>query len=338
MSYKVTKTISVPYIDHEYTVSGDTVHTHEVTRHKNVDINIHVETEPFDDSVDECCGKVDLLTASIGGYKVAHVAAKRAASDKIVDSATAGFTGLINQSINMQTAGQDAQMHALAGELVLQCKELDHKHDVMTNDFNRIKGRYTNLFTDLDNELKRRILQLCKPCFNFVENIRQEQNRRISSNLLSTATLGARESEAARTAIQASKVKQNAASLITAARDHVASHIHMENVIKAVSVDGCENLTYYVPVMMYTRCDEQGPQRQLVANPVTAQGIYQAADTTLGNLQEMPLSPDDRQRIDAHFNQMVEQQIAPQASGRRLADIMRHLYQGTEFTTYVTNQ
>jgi hypothetical protein len=338
MSYTVRKTISVPYTDHDYTISNNTVHTHEITRHKDVDINIHVETEPFDDSVDECCGKVDLLTTSITGYKVAHVAAKQAASDRIVDSATAGFTGLINQSINMQTAGQDAQMHALAGELVMQCKELDHKHDVMTNDFNRIKGRYTNLFNDLDKELKHRILALCKPCFNFVENIRKEQNRRISSNLLSTATLGARESESARTAIQASKVKQNAASLITAARNHVASHIHMENVIKAISVEGSENLTYYVPVMMYTRCDEQGAQRQLVANPVTAQGIYQNADTTLGNLQERPMTPDDCQRIDFHFNQMVEQQIAPQASGRRLADIMRRLYQGTEFITYVNNQ
>lgn len=337
MSYKVTKTITVPYEDHRMSGSGENAHLVSFTNHKYVDINIHVETEPFDDSVDECCDKVNLLTTSITGYKVAHVAAKQQASDRIVNSATAGFTGLINQSINMQTAGQDAQMHALAGELVMQCKELDHKHDVMTSDFNRIKGRYTNLFTDLDNELRRRIHALCKPCFNFVENIRQEQNRRISSNLLSTATLGARESESARTAIQASKVKQNAAGLITAARNHVASHIHMENVIKAISVDGCENLTYYVPVMMYTRCDEQGAQRQLVANPVTAQGIYQAADTTLGNLQEMPLAPDDRQRIDSHFNQMVEQRIAPQASGRRLADIMRRLYQGTEFITYVTN-
>ena len=338
MSYTVSKTISVAYTDHELSGSGENKYLSPVTRHKDVDINSHVDTDPFDESVDHCSNNVGMLTASIGGYKVAHVKAKRDASDKIVNSATNGFMGMISQSLDMQSASQDAAMKAVAGELVMQCKELGHKHDVMNNDYNRIKGRYTSLFDNLDKELKRRIHFLVKPCFNFVENIRQEQNRRISSNLLSTATLGARESEAARTAIQASKVKANAAQLIAAARDHVASHIHTEEVMKAVSVEGCENLTYYVPVMLYSQNDEKGTQQNIVANPQTAQGINQNANTTFTHLGGHPMPPPERQRIDNYFNQMVEQQIMPLASGRRMADIMRRLYQTTEFTTYATNQ
>ena len=341
MSYKVSKTISVPYIDHEYTLSrsGDSVevHTYEVTRHKDVDINIHVDTTPFDQSVEDCAEHVEGLTASIGGFKAAHVLAKQQSRDQIINSATAGFTNMIEQSINMQSAGHDASMKAVAGELMQQCQELNHKHEVMNSDYNRIKGRYLNLFNDLDKELKRRILFLTKPCFDFVDGIRKEQNRRISSSLLSTATLGARENEAARTAIQASKVKGNATQLIAAARDHIAHHAHMENMMKAITTTGSETLTYYVPAMMYQRTDEQGTQKQIVANPTTARGLAGNGDQRFAQMAERPMSTEERRRIDNHFNQLVEQHVAAMHEGRRLADIIRHLYHNTEFTTYSTN-
>ncbi len=337
MSYTVKKTISVPYTDHEYTISGDTVHTYEVTRHKDVDIKIHVDTVPFDNSVDDCSDHVGTLTASIAGYQAAHVATKQACADKIVNSATAGFSNLISQSINMQTAGQDAQMNALAGELMMQCKELGHKHDVMNNDFNRIKGRYTNLFTDLDNELRRRIMSLMKPCFDFVKNLRQEQERQISSALLSTATLGARESESARTAILASRLKEHATSLIDAARRHVSSRIAMDRTFKAVTSPGSERATYFVPVMSYCMTNQQGTTPQVRANAVFDPAMGQQAQAAMATLATHPATPEARAQVDAHFNRLLEQQVAPLPQGKRMADIMRRLYSATELITYTTN-
>lgn len=338
MSYTVKKTISVPYTDHDYYISGDTVHTTEVTRHKDVDIKIHVDTLPFDNSVDDCTQHVDMLTASITGYQAAHVAAKQAAADRVVNSATNGFMNLISQTIDMQTAGQDAQVQALTGELLLQCRELSHKKEVMNGDFNRIKSRYTSLFTDLDNELRRRILALMKPCFDFVKNLRKEQDRQVSSALLSTATLGARESESARTAILASRLKEHAARLIDAAKSHVSTRIAMDSTFKHVAQPGNRRLTYYVPVLSYCITDPQGTTAQLRANPLFTQLTGQQTQTLMATLTAMPATPDVRQQVDTHFNRMVEQQVAPLPQGKRMADIMRRLYSATELITYTTPQ
>ena len=91
-------------------------------------------------------------------------------------------------------------MHALAGELMQQCKELEYKHEVMNKDFNRIKSRYTSLFETITKELNNRLKQLIKPCFDFVSEVRLEQNRRIETSLLSVATTTGKESDAVRIA------------------------------------------------------------------------------------------------------------------------------------------
>lgn len=337
MSYTVSKTISIEYTDHEISGSGENITVHEVTRHKDVDINIHVDTDPFDASVDHCANQVTGLTEAIVGFKTANVLSKQRSTQAIADRTTAGFIQLIEQNINMQTAGLDADMNALAGELMQQCKELEHKHDVMTSDYNRIKSRYTTLFDDLNNELKRRITFLMKPCFEFVKLVKQEQNRRIDSDLLSTATLGARENESARIAIQASKVKKNAMSLITAAKNYVASRIALDEMTDFVAVPDGQAATYYAPVVLMKSKDEQSERDQVVLNQeMEQQGLV--TRQMLGRLNSMPTQPltaQERGRIDDFFIQRMDQWNDGSPRSRRVADQLMALYGNTELISYV---
>ena len=150
MSYTETKTLPVNYEDHEYRLVGSGnnayVETYPVTRTKYIDVNVNVDTTPFDYSVDNCGDHIGTLTGSIVGFKTANVASKIDNEKKIVNSVTSGFSSMIEQNLSLQNAGLEAQMHALAGELMQQCKELEYKHEVMNKDFNRIKSRYTSLF------------------------------------------------------------------------------------------------------------------------------------------------------------------------------------------------
>lgn len=336
MSYTVSKTISVEYTDHEYSVSDGNVSVHEVTRHKDVDINIHVDTDPFDASVSDCAGQVTGLTGAIVGFKTANVASKQRAAKTIADRTTAGFMQLIEQNINMQTAGLDADLNALAGELMQQCKELDHKHQVMNGDYNRIKSRYTALFDDLNKELSRRITFLMKPCFDFVKLLKQEQNRRIDSDLLSTATLGARENAAARIAIQASKVKKNAVALITAAKNYVASRIALDEMTSFVAVPDAAQATYYAPVVLLKTQDSQGETDRVVLNPQMdrQERVRQQMLTSMARMKTSPLSQDERARIDNYFIQRMDQWNDGSPRSRRVADTLMALYANTELISY----
>lgn len=337
MSYTVSKTITVEYIDHDYRVNGNDVSVYEVTRHKDIDINVHVDTTPFDASVDDCAGQVNGLTAAIVGFKTANVASKQRATQAIADRTTAGFMQLIEQNINMQTAGLDADMNALAGELMQQCKELDHKHQVMTSDYNRIKNRYTSLFDDLNKELKRRITFLMKPCFDFVKLVKQEQSRRIDSDLLSTATLGSRENESAKIAIQASKVKTNAAALITAAKNYVASRIALDEMIDFVAVPDGQPATYYAPVVLMKAKDEQGEADRVVLNQDMEQN-NQVSTLLMGRINTMSTQPQaaaERGRIDDYFIQRMNEWNDGSPRSRRVADMLMMLYGNTELISYV---
>ena len=158
MSYTVSKTISVEYEDHvsRLVKSGDSysIETDTVTKHKNVTVNVNVDTDPFDASVDDSARSLGTLTDSIVGFKTASVAAKKTNEQAIVGHVGSGFLNMIEQNINLQNAGMEAEMHALASELKQQCDELGHKHDVMNKDFNRIKSRYMDLFETINKEFK----------------------------------------------------------------------------------------------------------------------------------------------------------------------------------------
>ena len=220
--YQKSKSITIEYeYEEQYVGSDGQTHSRPRTGHKTVTVNVNIHDEAFNASVDESVGKIEGLTGAIVGFKTANVAVKKANEKAIVGRVTSGFMNMIEQNINLQNAGMEADMNALAVELTQQCKELTHKHEVMTKDFNRIKSRYTDLFETINKEFKNRIQALVKPCFDFVEQVKKEQNRRAGSNLLSMATIGGKESDSARIAIQASKMKENAASLINTSRNYI---------------------------------------------------------------------------------------------------------------------
>lgn len=334
-SYTRHKTITVEYEDHILVGSGENKSLQSVTRHKNVDIAIHVDTSPFENGVGDCCDTVDRLSEAVVGFQLANVASKVNNEHRIVDATTRGFSTMIEQSINMQSAGHEAEVNSLGAELLQQCEELKHRHDIMTKDYNRIKSRYTSLFGDLNEELRRRILFLMKPCFDFVDQVKAEQTRRIDSDLLSMATVGARESESARIAIQASKIKNNATTLISAAQGHITSRMKMEQMIDEVSVDSNEPEVYYVPAMHLVQSDEKGSESIVLTNDNGGTNLSRMVGERLSGRDSQQLSQEDKKRVDYYFDEMMESLNDGTPRSRRVIETMRSLYDKTELIKYV---
>ena len=343
MSYTEKKTLPVEYTDHEYRLVGSgnnvSVETYEVTRIKHIDVNVKVNTTPFDNSVDRCGDHVETLTGSIIGFKTANVASKIDNEKQIVNSVTSGFSSMIEQNLALQNAGIEAEMHALAGELMQQCKELDYKHEVMNKDFNRIKSRYTSLFETITKEMNNRIKQLIKPCFDFVSQVRQEQNRRIETSLLSVATTTGKESDSARIAIQASKMKSNAESLISTAGGYIKGNKSLSIAKDTFCIDTEESdKVCYAPVIIAYSGDESSSLKaSIYVNPIIDEN-KEAKDSllnTANNLKEREVSIDDKNRIGAYFNQMLSDVSDGSARSQRIVAMMKGFFENNSFKTFV---
>jgi hypothetical protein len=230
-------------------------------------------------------------------------------------------------------------MHALAGELMQQCKELEYKHEVMNKDFNRIKSRYTSLFETITKEMNNRIKQLIKPCFDFVSQVRQEQNRRIETSLLSVATTTGKESDSARIAIQASKMKRNAENLISTAGGYIKGNKSLSIAKDTFCIDTEESdKVCYAPVIVAYSGDESSPLMPTIyANPII-DGNKEAKDSllnTANSLKEREVSIDDKNRIGAYFNQMLSDVSDGSERSQRIVSIMKGFFENNSFKTFV---
>jgi len=343
MSYKISETIHVSYTDHGYRLvgSGNNAHVEEYTieKTKPVNINVKVDTTPFDNSVDRCGDHITALTGSIVAFKTANVVSKKKNEEKIVSSVTNGFSSLIEQHLNLQNAGIEAEMHALAGELMQQCKELDYKHEVMNKDFNRIKARYTSLFDTIAKELNNRIKQLIKPCFDFVSQVRKEQDRYIETSLLSVATTTGKESENARIAIQASKMKNNAEKLISTARDYILGNRSLNNAKENFCYDdeGSDRLCFAPVILCSSGDDSSSSMMRLFSNPIikdnpaVENALLKAAD----NIHEKEMDLEDKNRIGEYFNQMLSNVTDGSSRSQRIVALMKGFYEKNTIKTFV---
>lgn len=337
--YQKSKNITIEYEYYDVDIdSNGKAQKVPRTGRKTVTVNVNIHDEAFNASVDESVGKIEGLTGAIVGFKTANVAVKKANEKAIVGRVTSGFMNMIEQNINLQNAGMEADMHALAGELTQQCQELTRKHEVMNKDFSRIKSRYTDLFETINKEFKNRMQALVKPCFDFVNQVKKEQDRRAGSSLLSMATVGGKESDSARIAIQASKMKKNAASLINTSRNYIDENRSLNRTVSTFSLDGNQTETYYAPVIVATesssKADEEQTKVFMNPNCNTGAETESLVMQQCGRLNDNQMPSDMLSRISTYFNQQLEEMNDGSTEARRIVSQIKTLFEHNTMRTF----
>lgn len=342
MSYHKKETITINYIDHEARLEGSGNSYRAVAvpvkRKKDVDIIINVDTTPFDDSVNNSISNISELTGSIVGFEAANVASKKVNEQMIVGHVASGFLNMIEQNINLQNAGMQADMTALAGELMQQCKELGHKHDVMSKDYERIKERYSNLFDTINKELGNRLKALMKPCFDFVKYVKKEQERRSATNLLSMATVGGKETDSARTAILSSRLKNSAATLISTSREYIKKGMDLSATLDAFSIHDSKSELFFTPVLAMSEKSSSANSSTtriwstpLIGNNGVAEDYLKQQISALG---ETPIPSESLNRINDYFYQMLNNMDDGSDATRRVVETMKKLYTKSQMMSY----
>lgn len=137
-----------------------------------VQINITVETTPFDNSVHKAGASVDGLTASVAAMSAANCAAIAKNSEKISQSLINGFYNLINSDITVKKSETNSLLQAKIALLQQLSKDTTDKHTRMSDDIERLRSHYGSIFRDLDQDLAKRIKDLDRPAFSLSEKIR----------------------------------------------------------------------------------------------------------------------------------------------------------------------
>ena len=169
MSYSKHYTTSVSY-------SGSVSYTYPASEHGGsgtvhysgsvpINIEIEVDTDPFDNSVEGTKLALAGVTGALSATEAAQVAAIREASQKIARSATQGFFSVLKSEMSSQVTEFSSSMKSSMGLILEEARSIEHVHQQMDADYHAIKGRYQRIFDELDRELDRRVKELDKSAF-----------------------------------------------------------------------------------------------------------------------------------------------------------------------------
>ena len=195
-----------------------------------------------------------------------------------------------------------------------------------------------DLFETINKEFKNRMLALIKPCFDFVEQLKKEQNRMLESGLLSMVTTSGKESDSARIAIQASKMKQNAESLINSSRHYIDDNRSLSRASVAYSFEDAHNDQFYSPVVILSGFSDKSEKEdtQIFLNPVISAGgkTDEMLRSWLVELKETNMSTGTMSRISEYFNQKLSDFDDGTPQTHRIAAQMRKLFEKSVMRTF----
>jgi len=197
-----------------------------------VDVNIHVDTDPFDISVFQCNTDVGRLTGAIVSTEAAQSSSIDQNAKKVGTTIIEGFFKTIHYEISQQIVELSQKIDAHLMHLHGLAKSCSAKQKQMEIDYNRISARYLKIFEDLNNELFNRIYELDKPAFLFKKENEKNAIRALISDSVSTAALFGPEEGKLLSRISVSVLKERALNSINQANHFLLKQRILESTIK----------------------------------------------------------------------------------------------------------
>jgi len=220
----------------------------EIEAEVPVDINIHVDTSPFDRSVEHCGNNVNLLTGAVVATEVAEIASIKKNSKKVANTIIDGFFGYIRSEISQQiselTQNIGAQLMHLK-ELMQSCRS---KKIQMEGDYHRISGRYVKIFEDLNMELSNRIFELDKPAFIFKKETDNQKIRTSDNDMVSTVAIFGTDSSDLQSKIGASIAKKRALDTLNKAKLFLWQQKKLNTTIQQSMLNESKSGSIFAPV------------------------------------------------------------------------------------------
>lgn len=269
MSYSRSfiRTVGVPYSGSK-TVSyppskngGSMTVSYSGTAYEDVEVNVHVDTTPFDASVSNCNSDVNMLTSSVGAMNAAQCLAIENNADKVSKTIINGFFHTVRTDLGTQQVELQQAIEARLLLLQQQSASLLEKRETMTKDYERTTARYRKIFDDLNDELSRRVHELDQPVFDAIGNVDSLNNRMLHTSMIQTASTTSKESSVLQAQIGVATVKKHVLEAMSKVQNFLTSKASSEHTIKDTAIEGNGSDRYLLPVC-YVRTESENHQVQ----------------------------------------------------------------------------
>lgn len=244
-----SKTVSVSYPASQNggTTSATVYYTEEVP----VNVNIDVDTVPFDDSVAHCNNNVNILTGAVVATEAAQLVSIDQNSKKVGETIITGFFGYIRSEISQQVAELVQSIDAHLMHLKSLSEECLTKKKQMESDFLRISSRYIKIFDDLNHELSNRVYELDRPAFVFKKELDCQGKRTSENDLVNIVGIFGKESGELQSKISASIAKKRAFDTINKAKTFLWQQKKLNNTVQNCMLNEIAETTHFVPVCFF---------------------------------------------------------------------------------------
>jgi len=336
MSYtrSFTRSISVPYSG-TMTVSfpasqtgGSRTVSYSGYAQDTVQVDVHVDTNPFDASVDHCSNNVDGLTASVVATEAAEVASIRKRAEQVGNTVVEGFFSTVKFEISTQIVELTKRVEALLLDINEKQKRLLALQNQMNVDYQRTKSRYAGIFTELDKELSNRVHAIDQPVFEVAGLISETESRFMDGELINDVSVAGKENALLDAQIGVALAKKHAHSALNEAGTFLAKKNATEQTIKRCTIDECKEQVFYAPVCCLQSTDvDTSETTQVFLSEILPDDIVREVADRIPMQQIGKPTEEELKNVKLHFNNLLNQQYSTDdAHSARIRKVISNLY------------
>ena len=330
VSYSGSVSISYPASEHGGTATG------HYSGSVPVDINIHVDTSPFDSSVDRCSESVGSLNHAVVAMNAAQVASIHQSAENVSDHVISGFFNVIKSELSQNMAEVFSKFKAIYELLTTKSEILEKQQVVMQDDYLRISERYQKMFENLDEELEKRIVSLDKNVFILSKKVQGEQLYSDEAKKVAGFLLGINENEILQQQLLIANTKSKVLKAMAELSNNVVQQrVYSKKVESIVSQNGTrENTQNFIPVVYAesSNIEDEGKERFcFVSEKVgsSAQKIQENVKKHFLDQSEESFSVGEfeKNQVDDAFKLLVEKEFenSTDEKSRRVYETLRLL-------------
>jgi hypothetical protein len=256
MSYRQNYRATVPYhgsahVSYPASEKGGSM-TVDYSGQVPVNVDIVVNTDPFDGSVTHCNGSIDALTGSMVAMNSAQCAAIKETGLQVSKSIIDGFFGAVNAELSQQLQALDSAIKADFGLIEQQAKAVTAQKGVMETDYHRISSRYVTLFADLDNECYKRIYALDKQSFLLSQKVQEELLSEKNRNNAALNLLEITEESSSKMLLVVSRINRKTSEVLQTLHDYISQETTIARLIDSFLSNETTGkpATVYAPVIV----------------------------------------------------------------------------------------
>lgn len=309
-----------------------------------VSVNLYVDTRPFDSSVGSCNNSVNLLTGSIVAMDAAQVKSINDGAKEISGSVINGFYNMISSELSQEMGALYSKFNAVSALLQDRSQTLAKQQLIMKSDYDRTSKRYQEIFSDLDEELGKRIAALDKKAIEIAKKIQNEQLHHSVAKKIAQFCTGVSEDEIVNEQLLIANTKSRVNKVVEdLAGNVIQEKVYGKKMNDIIREESCtESTPVYIPVVYLEKDDFADVNTKSVdcyASPVPgidSETIGNSLKNYLGqqldgwhNLQEK-----DQSMVDAAFKAFAEKSLQEGGeNAQRIYDTIMMLKKQSESQT-----